>query len=219
MRRLSPLFTSICTGKLALSEEGRTGLNAAGAIMVHLKQLNACVLATTRASWMLWIRFSPIFILTRESSYPTALPDACKVNELPPCSAAIARDSPPAPQHRRCWTRLKLAAVGRHSLAAQCLCSVVQRARTSETIWSEALPSPLPSSPPLPLPVFVPHCNRLKVPILYMNINAALLPAFERPARTPATVAPVEFTACKSAGVGQRVIAARVCGGCGSRSR
>ena len=108
---------------------------------------------------------------------------------------------------------------GRHSLAAQCLCSVVQRARMSETIWSEALPSPLPSSPPpLPLPVFVLQCKRLKDSILYMNINAALLPALERPTRTPAAVAPVEFTACKSAGVGQRVIAARVCGGCGSRS-
>ena len=28
-----------------------------------------------------------------------------------------------------------------------------------------------------------------------------MLPAFERPMRTPAAVAPVEFTACKSAGV------------------
>jgi hypothetical protein len=46
-----------------------------------------------------------------------------------------------------------------------------------------------------------------------------MLPACERPLRTPAAAAPVEFTACKSAGVGQRVIVALVCGGCGSRSR
>jgi hypothetical protein len=46
-----------------------------------------------------------------------------------------------------------------------------------------------------------------------------MLPACERPVRTPAAAATVEFTACKSAGVWQRVIAALVCGGCGSRSR
>jgi hypothetical protein len=36
------------------------------ALSVHLKQLNACVLAATGASSMRWIRFSPIFIQTRE---------------------------------------------------------------------------------------------------------------------------------------------------------
>jgi hypothetical protein len=53
----------------------------------------------------------------------------------------------------------------------------------------------------------------------FQQTRTLLLPAFERPLRTPAAAAPVEFTACKSAGLGQRVIAAPVCGGCGSRSR